>query len=63
MQFALDVCEFLRVGDDTNGPNALSVYFNGQHSKGSITSARDERRLTIDFCQLNTTLPGSLARV
>src|SRR6266699_3638524 len=53
MQFALDVCEFLRVVDDTNGPNALSVYFNGQYCKGSITGARDERRLTIDFCQLN----------
>jgi len=26
-----------RGGDDTDGPNSLSVSFNGQHGKGSIT--------------------------
>jgi hypothetical protein len=47
--FMLDVCEFVRVSNDTNSLNLLSVYFNGQHSKGSISGACNECRLTIDL--------------
>ena len=49
----LDVCEFVRVGDDANGPNSLSVCFDGEYSICSVTGARDERGLTIDLRQLH----------
>ena len=56
MHFRLDVCEFLRVGNDTNGPNMPGLHFNGQHGKGARTCASNQGRLTIDFCQLKTSV-------
>jgi len=53
MHFALDVCEFLRVRNDTNGPNMPGLHFNRQHGKGALTSANNQGWLTIDFCQLH----------
>ena len=50
----LEACEFLRVRHDTNGLNPLCLHFNGQHEIGSISVAKDQRQLTIDFSQLNT---------
>src|SRR6266536_4330314 len=54
LTICLDACEFVRVGNNTNGLNPLCLHFNGQHEIGSITSAKDHCQLTIDYCQLNT---------
>ena len=51
--FLLDVHELVGVHYVTNGLDTLCLHFNGEHSKSSITGARDERRLTIDFCQFH----------
>src|SRR2546421_579989 len=47
-------CEFLRVGNETNGLDMLSLYFNSQDEQGVATRADDHSRLTIDFSQFNT---------
>ena len=52
--FTLDMSEFLRVRNGTNGPNLPGLHFNGQHEKGARTGANTQGRLTIDFGQLHT---------
>ena len=50
--FTLDMSEFLRVRNGTNGPNLPGLHFNGEHEKGVRTCANNQGRLAIDFCQL-----------
>src|SRR6266567_9609538 len=52
----LDVREFLRVRNATNGLNLPSLDFNRQHGKGARTCASNQGRLTIDGCQLKTSV-------
>src|SRR6266567_2480743 len=53
VRFLLDACEFLRIGNDTNGSNLLCLYFDRHDAISSISDANDEPRLTIDFSQFH----------
>src|SRR5258708_211875 len=54
VRFLLDACEFLRIGNDTNGSYLLCLHFNRHDAIGSIIDANDEPWLSIDFSQFNT---------